>query len=155
MKILIPVDGSENSKLALDEVKRRKWDDGSSVKVIHVVEKLVQVTDMMGVNAELARDSHRDLVEKGRKLLDDAERLLKTADQAMEVASELIEASQFESPQEAIVSYAEQDGTDLIVMASLGFSLWKRLTVGSVSLAVIQHAPCSVQIVRQKRTEDQ
>jgi nucleotide-binding universal stress UspA family protein len=154
MKILVPVDGSKKSKLALNEIIQRKWDDGSSVKVIHVVETPVQVTDMMGVNAELAVATHRDMIEKGRKLLDEAEGILKSGNGELEVATELIEAPQFHSPQEEIVSYAERDGTDLIVMASRGFSLWKRLTVGSVSLAVIQHAPCSVQIVRLKQIED-
>ncbi|MCW5960717.1 MAG: universal stress protein [Pyrinomonadaceae bacterium] len=153
MKVLIPVDGSENSKLALDEVARRAWNEGSSFKIIHVVHPPIQVTDMMGVGAELAKDTLQKLVEKGRIILDEAETILKSKIGEFPVTTQLIETPTFQSPQEVIVSTAESDGTDLIVMASRGFSLWKRITVGSVSLAVIQHAPCSVEIVREKENK--
>lgn len=151
MKILVPIDGSESSKMALREIARRKWEGGSEAKIIHVVEPPVQVTDVMGVNAELRRETHREAVEKGREILAEAEKIVSEGANGLQVSSEIVTAEPFHSPQQEIVSAAEREGADLIVMGSRGLSLWKRLTVGSVSSAVLQHAPCSVEIVRPKR----
>ena len=151
MKILLPVDGSENSNLALREVALRTWDPNSEAKIIHVVESPIPVTDMMGVNTEITREAYGEAVKKGREILDDAEKILADARDGLQVTSEIITASPFHSAAEEIVNAAEREGSDLIVMGSRGLSAWKRLVVGSVSHAVTQHAPCSVAIVRPKR----
>lgn len=151
MKILIPVDGSDNSILALREFAQRTLEANSEVKVIHVVEPLIPVTDMMGVNAELARDTYNEAVKKGSEIIAEAETIINEAAVDLRVSSEIITAQPFHSAAQEIVAAAERDGTDLIVMGSRGLSAWKRLVVGSVSQAVIQHAPCSVVIVRPKR----
>lgn len=151
MKILLPVDGSENSILALREIALRTWEPNSEAKVIHVVESPIPTTDMMGVATEITHDTFNQAVRRGRELLENAEKILADAGTKMEVTSEVITASPFHSTAEEIVNAAEREGSDLIVMGSRGLSAWKRLVVGSVSLAVLQHAPCSVAIVRPKR----
>ena len=151
MKLLVTVDGSENSILALRELARRKWDDGDEIKIIHVVESSIPVTDMLGVNAEITRDSHTEATKKGREILDEAEKILDDDAKDWRVTSEIITAAPFHSAAEEIVNCAAREGADLIVMGSRGRSMWKSLIVGSVSLAVIQHAPCSVVIVRPKQ----
>lgn len=151
MKILLPVDGSENSILALREAALRTWGPGSEAKIIHVVESPIPVTDMMGVNTEITRDAYNEAVKNGREILENAEKILADARDGLRVTSEIITANPFHSAAEEIVHAAEREGSDLIVMGSRGLSAWKRLVVGSVSHAVIQHAPCSVAIVRPKR----
>jgi nucleotide-binding universal stress UspA family protein len=153
MKILIAIDGSENSKLALWEVARRKWDEQSEVKIIHVLEAPIPpMPDVMGVGAEAAREEHQAASKSARALLDEAaETIRQGASSDLTVTTEIITARPFHSAQEEIVSAAERDGTDLIILGSRGMSRWKRLLLGSVSTAVIQHAPCSVEIVRPKR----
>jgi nucleotide-binding universal stress UspA family protein len=143
MKILIAIDGSENSKLALWEVARRKWDEQSEVKIIHVLEAPIPpMPDVMGVGAEAAREEHQAASKSARALLDEAaETIRQGASSDLTVTTEIITARPFHSAQEEIVSAAERDG----------MSRWKRLLLGSVSTAVIQHAPCSVEIVRPKR----
>lgn len=151
MKLLVTVDGSENSILALRELARRKWDDGDEIKIIHVVESPVPVTDMLGVNAEITRDSHTEAAKKGQEILNEAEKIINEDRKGRRVSSEIITAQPFHSAAEEIVNCAGREGADLIVMGSRGRSMWKSLIVGSVSLAVIQHAPCSVVIVRPKQ----
>lgn len=51
---------------------------------------------------------------------------------------------------EAIVSFARDFGTDLIVMSSHGRGGLGRLLQGSVAEAVARTAPCPVMIVRRK-----
>ena len=153
MKILIAIDGSENSKLALWEVARRKWDGDSHVKIIHILESPIPpMPDVMGVGAEAEREEHQLAAKAARLMLDEAEKTISEgAGSNLTVTTEILTARPYHSPQEEIVSAAEQDGTDLIVLGSRGMSRWKRLLLGSVSMAVIQHAPCSVEIVRPKR----
>jgi nucleotide-binding universal stress UspA family protein len=52
------------------------------------------------------------------------------------------------SPKQVIVEEAEKWGADLIVVGSHGYGWWERILLGSVSQAVIHHAPCSVEVVR-------
>ena len=151
MKILMPVDGSENSILALREIAARVCEPDSEVKIIHVVESPLPVTDLMGVNAEIARDAHTEAVKKGREILAEAEKVVGSSKAELKVSSEIVTAGPFHSAAQEIVSTAERDGSDLIAMGSRGLSTWKRLVLGSVTLAVLHHAPCSVVIVRAKK----
>ncbi|MGA9839354.1 MAG: universal stress protein [Thermoplasmata archaeon] len=47
-----------------------------------------------------------------------------------------------------ILTHLEQHPTDLLVLGSRGLSAAKRLLLGSVSDAVVHHAPCPVLVVR-------
>ena len=47
-----------------------------------------------------------------------------------------------------ILTHLEQHPTDLFVIGSRGLSTAKRLLLGSVSSAVVNHAPCPVLVVR-------
>lgn len=51
-------------------------------------------------------------------------------------------------PAEAILSFADQEQVDLVVMGSRGQSTTTRLLLGSVSDAVIHHAHVAVLVVR-------
>ncbi len=55
-----------------------------------------------------------------------------------------------EIPKESIVEEAQKWSADLIVLGSHGYGFWERMLLGSVSNAVVHHAPCSVLIVRNK-----
>jgi len=51
-------------------------------------------------------------------------------------------------PPDMICNVARLEGSDLIVMGSRGLSAAGRLLLGSVSGAVLRHAPCSVLVTR-------
>ena len=57
------------------------------------------------------------------------------------------------SPRAAILDEAENWGADLIVVGSHGYRAWERFLLGSVSLSVVSHAKCSVEVVRCSRKE--
>jgi nucleotide-binding universal stress UspA family protein len=57
------------------------------------------------------------------------------------------------SAKDVILDEAENWGADLIILGSHGYSGWQRFLLGSVSHAVATHAPCSVEIVRQKTAD--
>ncbi|MBS3921067.1 MAG: universal stress protein [Deltaproteobacteria bacterium] len=49
---------------------------------------------------------------------------------------------------ERIIRFADEEGIDLIVIASHGQSGWKRLLFGSVTEKVLKHASCSVLLIQ-------
>ncbi|MDJ0739440.1 MAG: universal stress protein [Gammaproteobacteria bacterium] len=51
------------------------------------------------------------------------------------------------SPHKAVLKYAEQYGTDLIVVPARAINVSKVL-LGSVSTQIVERAPCSVMVVR-------
>lgn len=52
-----------------------------------------------------------------------------------------------------ILNHLEQHPTDLFVIGSRGLSTAKRLLLGSVSTAIVNHAPCPVLVVRPTPTK--
>jgi nucleotide-binding universal stress UspA family protein len=57
-------------------------------------------------------------------------------------------------PKVVIIEEAERWGADLIVVGCHGYGPVKRFLLGSVSLAVAVHAPCSVEIVRRQHRDE-
>jgi nucleotide-binding universal stress UspA family protein len=53
-----------------------------------------------------------------------------------------------------VLSHLEHNPTDLLVVGSRGRSAARRLLLGSVSTAMVTHAPCPVLVVRPVPTPD-
>lgn len=51
---------------------------------------------------------------------------------------------------EELLAYLDQEKPDLFVIGSRGLSAGKRLLMGSVSDALVHHAPCPVLVVRHR-----
>jgi len=49
-----------------------------------------------------------------------------------------------------ILAYLETNPVDLVVVGSRGMSAAKRLLIGSISSALVAHAPCPVLVVRSR-----
>ncbi|MGZ8842839.1 MAG: universal stress protein [Pyrinomonadaceae bacterium] len=146
MKILIGVDGSEYSDAALDEVSQRTWPQGSQILVVHAFEMPVAPTAEVWV---LPPDYYEQL-DRAMRTQSDAiieaavERLKSGLGDAVEIRSKAI----LGSPKRVILDEADSFKADLIVVGSHGYPTWERLLLGSVSLAVVSHAKCSVEVVR-------
>jgi len=56
-------------------------------------------------------------------------------------------------PSHEIVEFAKESGTDLIVMATHGYTGWKHFCIGSTAERVVRAAPCPVMVVREKEHE--
>ncbi len=144
MKILLAVDGSPCSEAAIVEVARRPWPPHSEVRLL-MVEPLVDGNLLQGsptVFDEIVAQQ-RDVATKR---LDDVLGVFRRGAPEMHVTPLLREGW----PKEVIVAEAEQWGADLIIVGSHGYGTFERLLLGSVSLAVATHAPCSVEIVRTR-----
>jgi nucleotide-binding universal stress UspA family protein len=148
MKILLATDGSDYSKAAVNSVAERPWPEGSEVKIVSVMEiPYAPTTETWvlpnGYYTELERVAREQAASAVKNA---AERIESRKAYGLEVTTKIIGGS----PREVILDEAERWNADLIVLGSHGYSAWERFLLGSVSHAIATHAPCSVEIVRQK-----
>jgi nucleotide-binding universal stress UspA family protein len=55
------------------------------------------------------------------------------------------------NPAEEILKYAEEIGSNLIVMGNRGLSTFNKVLLGSVSQKILTHSCCSVLIVKEPK----
>ena len=134
-RIALAIDGSPASAKALQLVLTLFEPDRSSGKdgrvPIHVT--VVHVMPFM---------RYPEVKEAGRKLVDQSvQKLVKAGFTAEPVC-------QLGKPAEKIMNVASKHHADLIVMGAKGLDAVSRFLIGSVSTRVVQHANCSVLVVR-------
>jgi nucleotide-binding universal stress UspA family protein len=150
MRILLAVDGSPCSEVAVTEVARRPWPENSLVRVITVVETPMPPTvEAWALPADYFDELEAALEKRGREIVAGATAKL-SENHSFRVESALVSGS----PRSGILDEARAFEADLIVMGSHGYNAWKRFLLGSVSQAVVSHAECSVEVVRCSTLEN-
>lgn len=148
MKILLATDGSEFSfeaaKACCDMIK---LNDDSTLKIISVIE-LVKPSDAFGTSDEYFAMTQKALRGVAEDMVEDMRRAMRRMLEGNDIDIETKAISG--NPKETIVKEAEDWGADLIVVGSHGRGFWGRMLIGSVSNAVVRHAPCSVLVVRRE-----
>ena len=149
MRILVAYDGSPSADLAVEEVARRPWPAGSAVRLVSVLEDATPVPAEVGIDVygpilEKLRQSQRQALEEGlRKAL---ARFAGRADLKADTA--LREGVVVRTLLDAIRDFH----ADLVVAGSHGATGFERLFLGSVSHALVTHAPCHVEIIKRPPT---
>jgi nucleotide-binding universal stress UspA family protein len=149
MKVLLPIDESEFSELAAQEIEKRFATPDTTVRVLHVVGTFVPPAAALLDSGGSLEGVREEVSSHFQQLVDGiAERLRShglTAETAIRDGR----------PGKVIVSEAKEWGADLIVMGSHGYGRLARALMGSVAQYVVDHAPCSVEIVHDKRPQKQ
>jgi nucleotide-binding universal stress UspA family protein len=146
VKVIVAVDDSPYSQRVIEKVAHQRWPRDTEFKVLTVVES-VSLDD-------LARDRWADLIgkvstkrkEAALKLCQEAREKLLTQIRDARVHYEIRQGS----PRAEIVDAAVEWEADKIIIGAHGRGVCPRFILGSVSSAVVQHAPCTVEIVRPK-----
>lgn len=149
MKILIATDGSDYSKAAIERCCQiiAKPED-TSLKIVSAAQIVTSVaTEPLPFAANYIQEADTASREMAKAFVTEAgETILQNfPDSDIAVSTEVLNGS----AAKAIVEAAQEWGADLIVIGSHGYGFWNRVLVGSVSQAVVHHAPCSVLIVRR------
>lgn len=142
MKILLAIDGSPHSEDAVEAVVRRPWPPGSTIRVLSVIQPYTPPATefvLAGATLESVRSQQ---TSESKGLASRAATRLNTAGLASETAV------REGDPRSEIVDEATEWGADLIVVGSHGHTGVKRWLLGSVAAAVVNHAPCSVEVIR-------
>jgi nucleotide-binding universal stress UspA family protein len=151
-KILVPIDGSENSyralEVAIDIAKRY----GSKLTLLYVS----SVSIMPIVSPETPFIPYSPIVNPSDFLrIVDAEKraaediLSKCAESASKEGVEVEKVIREGHAVHEIVELAKEGDFDLIVMGARGTSKIRELLLGSVSEGVVRNAPCNVLIVKK------
>jgi nucleotide-binding universal stress UspA family protein len=144
MKILVAYDGSPASEAALNEIIRRPWPEGTKVRLVTAVERPLPAPPpdgaLYGPLIERMRSSLRE--EAYHRIQAALERFKERQD--LEMSFELREGN----AKPALLDAIREWGADLVITGSHGTSGLARLFLGSVSHALVTHAPCSVEVVK-------
>ena len=142
MKILVPVDGSEYSmegvKVALKYAKATKTDI-----YLMTVTPFIPGLDLE-ISAKEMDSLNESMKSRGEEVLGKAQSILT----AEGVTAKTVLSSSISAADE-IVSFAEKEKVDLIIIGSRGLGgAATRFFMGSVALKVVTHAPCNVYVVK-------
>lgn len=142
MKVLLAIDEETCSEEAVNEVGRRRWDEGTTVRVMHAVGSFVPPAQ------ELWYDAGGDLDLARREIKDNSKRLTERAADWLRGQGLAVETAVRDGePGPAIVEEAKEWGAELVVVGARGHTGLRRLLEGSVSRYVVDHAPCPVEVV--------
>ena len=150
-RIVIGVDGSPGSLIAVRAAAKRNWSAGSELRVV-VADDALKGSPIWNLVPPI-----REFVDEVR-----AEERTQSEHMALEAAKELRAGLNNENltvssvvetgdPKQVVVKHAEEFGADCIFTGATGFSSrLERLVLGSVSAAIAGRAECSVEVVRDR-----
>ena len=148
MKILVATDGSEFGRAAVKKCcEFAGRPEKVSVMVISVYEPQgVIAPEPFAISGEYYRQMSELAEQNARDAADQSLRLI--AAECPNANLETTSIVELGRPAEVILRAARAWNADLIILGSHGRGFWGRLTLGSVSDAVVHHAKCSVLIVK-------
>lgn len=150
MRILIAADGSEFSQNAVKKCcKIISTEHQTNIKIITAVEIFIPVAaEPFGTSNIYYSQISADLQKEAAETVASAAQILKEnlPDENVTVQTEVITGN----VKQIIIDEAKDFAADLIVVGSHGYGFFDRMLLGSVSGYIVQHAPCSVLVVRKK-----
>ena len=145
-KCLVPLDGSELAECALNHVKNlAKEKSIGEVTLLNVVKVDIPWAHMSGKDRKVIdlQTIRQPLFAAARKYLEDAKARL-----ASEGITVKIEAVEGERPGRVIAEYARKNGIALIVIATHGYTGFKKVLLGSVASQVLHESHVPVLLIR-------
>jgi len=129
------------------------WPSGSEIRVLTVAAEITPADSGAGWHSaetvEIGELAATQPTNRGTILESAQATVAELERRGMRVNGVMVQGE----PDQAIADYARDWGADLIVIGSGDRSTLARLLVGSVSQSVVQHAPCSVLVVKQSEEE--
>ncbi|WP_394807937.1 universal stress protein [Nitrosomonas sp.] len=141
-RILVPIDGSDISERALDEVIKFAQLQNVQVEVIHVLEDVGYFDNEDYLNYAELIQSMRSI---GEKILERAQKKLQQAGVITEI--KLLE-TQGERIVNVIATEAKNSLADLIVIGTHGRSGFSRMLMGSIAEGVVRTAHIPILLIR-------
>ena len=145
MRVLLAIDESEFAADAVKEVEARLNLPGISVRVLHVIGTFVPpAAAIVEAEGSLA-GVQQNVSDRYQRLVDETAKRLKNL--GIKAEGVIREGS----PGKTIINEAKEWDADLIVVGAHGLSGLESLIMGNVARHVVDHASCSVEVVRAKR----
>jgi universal stress protein A len=138
--ILVPVDFSEGTPGAIRNALELAGKFSARITLYHVLQQIFPPVGELAFSFE----------KQERAMQDESEKHLRELAATIPCGTPVDTAMETGIPWNCIVNRAASHGVDLIVMSTHGRSGLKHLWLGSVAERVVQHAPCSVLVVRDQ-----
>ncbi|MDP8988604.1 MAG: universal stress protein [Acidobacteriota bacterium] len=149
-RILLAIDDSAGSRLAVESVAARPWPAGTEIRVLSAVElgmsALQGAFEIPSLDAKHLETQRAAAMKRTEDAIDSALKILEAAGLATSESISVLA----QPPKEIILEEAAAWPADWIVLGSHGSSGLSRFLIGSTSETVATHAPCSVEVVRKK-----
>lgn len=146
-RIIVPIDGSDNSKEAADYAMEIAERYGSALSLVHVV-NIDQYLQSLGLYRLSYPDPIKKKIEEARA---EAQKWFAEITRNAEQRKIHVKTDVIDSPLSvvaAIVNYAEREKADMIVIGTRGRSGISKMLLGSVASGVVTYAPCPVLVIR-------
>lgn len=142
--ILVPVDDSKTSNLAIQEAIKLAKVHKSSIRIIHVVDEFIFTTGEIELDFSAIETAMK---KTGLAILDKMEKKVREAH--IPVESFLIEITDYSGRvPEKIIEDSQNHHADVIVIGTHGRRGFNRLILGSVAEAVLRLATIPVLLIR-------
>lgn len=142
MNILLAVDNSQHSQVAIDVVLNRLWPAGSKLKVVCAVERREPIFALM--KREEAEAFQNKALDAAKAFTAEVAAKLQERFPDCQVSSEAM----FGDSKDVLLKQIEDWPANLIVVGSQGRHGLPRLFLGSVSQTILLHGQCSTLIAR-------
>lgn len=146
-RILVPIDGSPTSQLALAEATELARLTGGTIVLLHIVDVMEHINGFERPTVHINEIRPRFL-KLGQELLDAARMGLEALDVAVETV--LVE-SEGDRVSEIIAQHATRMNADVVVLGTHGRRGVDRFLIGSDAEQVARIAPVPVMLVRASR----
>jgi nucleotide-binding universal stress UspA family protein len=143
--ILVPIDGSEYSLNAAQYAARIGRNEKAKLFSIHIVTPRMQYGYTTPAASSIESQNYEDIKNKVESWFDVVRNMTKN-EGIPDIKTEIF--IDVKSIIESIIDYARRKNIDLIVIGTRGRTGLKRFFTGSVANGVVQHAHCSVLVVR-------
>jgi nucleotide-binding universal stress UspA family protein len=149
LRLVIAVDGSEESDKGVRAVARRSWPARTEARIVSVVQTMVpEITPLEASTFAhdpafaVVREYDKHDAERLRSVAENAAKYLRNVD--LNVDTRVIEGD----PRTVILEQAEHFSASTIFVGARGLGRIERLLLGSVSTYILNHARCTVEVVR-------
>ncbi len=144
MKVLIAVEDATFGEALADFVVKHQWPPSTDFKVVHVLEP-IGIEHLSDVSyLPFLEDVSREAEKVSAALIRHVGLKIRDAFKTTHVEEEVVKGK----AREKLLEIAESWPADLVIVGSHGRSGVNRFLLGSVSDAVVSHAPCSVIVIR-------
>ena len=133
-KVLVPLDGSENSYKALREAAEIARVNNDELFILTVQDDGSLYGHALPILQQNYTKASEMILQK-----------------ALDIVKDILNPQTFVvvgSPKRQIVEFATEQKADLIVIGATGSNYFERMTLGSTTAYVVNHAPCHVTVVR-------
>jgi len=136
MKILSALDNSDYAFKALRKAVDMAKKENAELTIFSAYSVWSDVEGFSLKSRDLFAQQAEEIVARGKAIAEKADVIVKTVTESGY------------SPADNIVSYAEKNNIEMIVMGHKSRTGLEKLLVGSVAVKVVTYAPCSVLVIR-------